>query len=110
MRRGGRALPLPLGLAGPGQKNIHLSSFELTLFQKRIEGALFGGGNPFDDIPLMLDLYREDAVSFEQVTPMGELYVTWTGSRDGAGDSADGDWTGHQDAADSVMELTVSDA
>ena len=54
----------------------------------------------------LLDLYREDAVSFEQVTPMGELYVTWTGSRDGDG----GGWTGHQDAADSVMELTVSDA
>jgi hypothetical protein len=32
-------------------------------------------------------------VSFEQVTPLGELYVTWTG---------------HQDA-DSVDELTESD-
>ena len=42
----------------------------------------------------LLDLYREDAVSFEQVTPLGELYVTWTG---------------HQDAADSVDELTESD-
>jgi segregation and condensation protein A len=42
----------------------------------------------------LLDLYREDAVSFEQVTPLGELYVTWTG---------------HQDAADSVNELTESD-
>jgi segregation and condensation protein A len=27
----------------------------------------------------LLDLYREDAVSFEQVMPLGELYVTWTG-------------------------------
>jgi segregation and condensation protein A len=27
----------------------------------------------------LLELYREDAVSFEQVTPLGELYVTWTG-------------------------------
>ena len=42
----------------------------------------------------LLDLYREDAVSFEQVTALGELYVTWTG---------------HQDAADSVDELTESD-
>jgi len=42
----------------------------------------------------LLDLYREDAVSFEQVTPLGELYVTWTG---------------HQDSADSVDELTESD-
>src|ERR1700684_3236290 len=30
----------------------------------------------------LLELYREDAVSFEQVTPLGELYVTWTGSVD----------------------------
>jgi segregation and condensation protein A len=27
----------------------------------------------------LLDLYREDVVSFEQVAPLGELYVTWTG-------------------------------
>ena len=42
----------------------------------------------------LLDLYREDAVTFEQVTPLGELYVTRTG---------------HQDPADSVNELTESD-
>src|SRR6267154_4886856 len=35
----------------------------------------------------LLELYREDTVSFEQVAPLGELYVTWTG---------------HQDPADSV--------
>ena len=27
----------------------------------------------------LLELYREDMVSFEQMTPLGELYVTWTG-------------------------------
>jgi segregation and condensation protein A len=42
----------------------------------------------------LLELYREDAVSFEQLTPLGELYVTWTG---------------HQDTTDSVNELTESD-
>jgi alcohol dehydrogenase (nicotinoprotein) len=55
------------GLAGPGKKNIQLSSFELTLFQKRIEGALFGGGNPFDDIPLMLDLYRSGRLKLDEL-------------------------------------------
>jgi len=55
------------GLAGPGQKNIQLSSFELTLFQKRLEGALFGGGNPFDDIPLMLDLYRAGRLKLDEL-------------------------------------------
>lgn len=31
----------------------------------------------------VLELYREAAVSFEQVEPLGELHVTWTGSDDG---------------------------
>jgi alcohol dehydrogenase (nicotinoprotein) len=55
------------GLAGPGEKTIQLPSFELTLFQKRIEGALFGGGNPFDDIPLMLDLYRAGRLKLDEL-------------------------------------------
>jgi segregation and condensation protein A len=49
----------------------------------------------------LLDLYREDTVSFEQVTPLGDLYVTWTGPREAA-------WAGHQGTADSVNELTES--
>jgi len=32
---------------------------ELTFFQKRIQGALFGGSNPTYDIPKMLRLYQE---------------------------------------------------
>ncbi|GIH68320.1 segregation and condensation protein A [Sphaerimonospora thailandensis] len=31
----------------------------------------------------VLELFREAAVSFEQVEPLGELYVTWTGAADG---------------------------
>src|SRR6185312_1307308 len=27
----------------------------------------------------LLELYREDVIAFEQVSPLGELYVTWTG-------------------------------
>ena len=46
----------------------------------------------------LLELYREDAVSFEQVAPLGELYVTWTGT--GPADIGD---------TDSVNELTESD-
>ncbi len=30
-----------------------------------------------------LELFREAAVSFEQLEPLGDLYVTWTGSSDG---------------------------
>ncbi|PVG80840.1 segregation/condensation protein A [Nocardioides gansuensis] len=31
----------------------------------------------------LLELFREGAVSFEQVTPLGELSVRWTGAEDG---------------------------
>ncbi|WP_432932684.1 segregation and condensation protein A [Microbispora sp. CA-135349] len=31
----------------------------------------------------VLELFREAAVSFEQVEPLGDLYVTWTGTADG---------------------------
>jgi segregation and condensation protein A len=41
----------------------------------------------------LLELYREAAVSFEQVAPLSELYVTWTGNA----------------TTDSVNELTESD-
>nr|WP_317984611.1 segregation/condensation protein A [Microbispora camponoti] len=31
----------------------------------------------------VLELFREAAVSFEQLEPLGDLYVTWTGTADG---------------------------
>ncbi|HEV8528833.1 MAG TPA: segregation/condensation protein A [Actinomycetes bacterium] len=31
----------------------------------------------------LLELYREGAVGFEQISPLGELHVRWTGSDDG---------------------------
>jgi segregation and condensation protein A len=30
----------------------------------------------------LLELYRESAVTFEQLAPLGELYITWTGNTD----------------------------
>jgi len=55
------------GLAGPGKNTIQLPSFELTLFEKRIQGALFGGGNPFEEIPRMLDLYRAGRLKLDEL-------------------------------------------
>jgi segregation and condensation protein A len=43
----------------------------------------------------LLELYREDSVSFEQLAPRGDLYITWTRG-------ADAD-------TDSVSEITESD-
>jgi segregation and condensation protein A len=67
----------------------------------------------------LLELYREDTVAFEQVTPLGELYVSWTGgdrdvvldppgARLGDGDGyggGDGD-TGDDDTTESEEEYT----
>jgi segregation and condensation protein A len=30
----------------------------------------------------LLELYREDVITFEQLTPLGDLYITWTGNTD----------------------------
>jgi Zn-dependent alcohol dehydrogenase len=48
-------------------KNIQIPSFELTLFQKRIQGALFGGGNPFEEIPRMIDMYRSGQLKLDEL-------------------------------------------
>lgn len=31
----------------------------------------------------VLELFRESAVSFDQLEPLGDLHVTWTGADDG---------------------------
>jgi alcohol dehydrogenase (nicotinoprotein) len=65
IRKGGTVVVT--GLNGPGVKNIQIPSFELTLFQKRIHGALFGSGNPFDEIPRMLELYRSGHLKLDEL-------------------------------------------
>jgi len=65
VRKGGSVVVT--GLAGPDQVNIKLPSFELTLFQKELKGALFGGGNPFDEIPRMLQLYRSGRLKLDEL-------------------------------------------
>jgi NDMA-dependent alcohol dehydrogenase len=55
------------GIAGPGKNTIQLPSFELTVMEKRIQGALFGSGNPFDEIPRMLELYRAGRLKLDEL-------------------------------------------
>jgi segregation and condensation protein A len=59
-------------------------------FRQLTAGAA-GGYEIVASFLALLELYREDLVSFEQLSPLGDLYVTWTG-----GDT------------DSVGELTES--
>ncbi len=53
----------------------------------------------------LLELFREGAVSFDQVTPLGELSVRWTGSDDGEIEVADE----YDEAADPEPEQELTD-
>lgn len=55
------------GLADPAKKTIHVSGGELALYEKTIQGALFGSGDPFHDIPRLLDLYRSGDLRVDEL-------------------------------------------
>jgi segregation and condensation protein A len=48
----------------------------------------------------LLELFREALVSFEQVAPLGDLLVRWTGSDDAEPTAADSDWPDDPPAPD----------
>ena len=58
----------------------------------------------------LLELYREGAVTFEQMTPLGELHIRWSGSADA--DAELQRWsheTGEHDEYDGVVPSTPDD-
>ena len=55
------------GLGNLIEKTIHLNGAILTLFQKRVQGTLFGSANPIYDIKKMLDLYRSGDVKLDEL-------------------------------------------
>ncbi len=55
------------GLADPTKKTINISGALLTLFQKTIQGTLFGSANPMYDIKKMLQLYRTGDVKLDEL-------------------------------------------
>jgi len=55
----------------------------------------------------LLELFREGAVAFDQLTPLGELTIRWTGSEEGdvtITDEFDGDMPGPEDTDDASEE------
>lgn len=50
-----------------GGPQIQLDSMTLTLFAKRLVGALFGDCNPHIDIPLLIDLYRTGSLHLDEL-------------------------------------------
>jgi S-(hydroxymethyl)glutathione dehydrogenase/alcohol dehydrogenase len=65
IRKGGTVVVT--GLADPTKVTIQLSGALLTLFEKRIQGSLFGSGDPFHDIPRMIELYRSGHLKLDEL-------------------------------------------
>lgn len=60
----------------------------------------------------LLELFREGAVAFDQLTPLGELTIRWTGSEEGEvtiTDEFDGDMLGADDNDDAAADDAAQD-
>jgi S-(hydroxymethyl)glutathione dehydrogenase/alcohol dehydrogenase len=65
IRKGGTVVIT--GLADPTKTNIELNSSMLTLFEKTVKGSLFGSGDPFHDIPKMVELYQSGDLKLDEM-------------------------------------------
>jgi S-(hydroxymethyl)glutathione dehydrogenase/alcohol dehydrogenase len=54
--KGGQVIVVGMGDAY--SKDVQMSLFDLTLMQKRVQGAIFGGAGPRTQVPLLLNEYR----------------------------------------------------
>jgi alcohol dehydrogenase (nicotinoprotein) len=65
IRKGGTVVVT--GLADPTKNTIELPGALLTLYEKRIQGSLFGSGDPFHDIPRMVELYQSGDLKLDEL-------------------------------------------
>lgn len=49
------------------ETNVSLNLTLLTLLQKRLQGSIFGGGNPAHDTPLLLSMYQAGRLNFDDL-------------------------------------------
>ena len=63
--KGGRVIVT--GLAHPEKLTVHVSGFELTLFEKTIQGSLFGSSNPQYDIVRLLRMYNDGDLKLDEL-------------------------------------------
>ncbi len=65
VRKAGTVVVTSLGPAA--EIGVPISLFELTLFQKRIHGSMFGGATPHYDVTRMLELYTAGRLKLDEV-------------------------------------------
>jgi S-(hydroxymethyl)glutathione dehydrogenase/alcohol dehydrogenase len=46
---------------------VEVPSLELTLYEKRLVGSLFGSGNPHHDIRRLIDLYMKGQIKLDEL-------------------------------------------
>ena len=55
------------GMGSAAKEDVKLSLFELTLLQKRLQGAIFGGTSPRRQIPHLLNMYRSGQLKLDEL-------------------------------------------
>jgi S-(hydroxymethyl)glutathione dehydrogenase/alcohol dehydrogenase len=55
------------GMGAFDQIDAKVNLFQLTLLQKRLQGAIFGGSSPRTQIPRLLELYREGTLKLDEL-------------------------------------------
>src|SRR5258708_26408576 len=65
IRKGGTVVLT--GLADPTNNTIHLPAPIPPFFAHRIQGSLFGSGDPFHDIPRMVELYQSVDLTLDEL-------------------------------------------
>jgi NDMA-dependent alcohol dehydrogenase len=63
--KGGRVVVTGMGNAM--KQDVTLNLFLFTLLQKDLQGAIFGGSNPRQEIPWLLDLYRDGKLKLDEL-------------------------------------------
>ena len=65
------------------ENDVKLNLSMLTLMQKNLQGTIFGGGNPYYDIPLLLSMYKAGKLNLDDmVTRQYKLEQINDGYRD----------------------------
>ncbi|WP_134322274.1 NDMA-dependent alcohol dehydrogenase [Cumulibacter soli] len=55
------------GMGDYQKEDVKLSLFELTLLQKRVQGAIFGGTSPRTQIPHLVNMYRSGQLKLDEL-------------------------------------------
>jgi NDMA-dependent alcohol dehydrogenase len=67
--------------------DVKMNLFELTIYQKEVRGALFGGGSPRADIPRLLSMYQAGQLKLDELITktytLSEINEGYQDMRDG---------------------------